>query len=141
LIGSIAPSKSTNSSIRQFVNLDEIMIRIAVDAMGGDHAPLAIVDGAVAAARHLDVQISLTGRPGAIEEAVDRHPDWRDLGVATTIPTRVRIAPTVLLDAGANVECRPQHLLQFAAMAYRFARSDFLHRVEHEIAGATVDFH
>ena len=37
------------------------MIRIAVDAMGGDHAPSAIVDGAVAAARHLDVQIVLIG--------------------------------------------------------------------------------
>jgi len=37
------------------------MIRIAVDAMGGDRAPSAIVDGAVAAARHLDVHLSLVG--------------------------------------------------------------------------------
>ena len=37
------------------------MIRIAVDAMGGEHAPSAIVDGAGAAARHLDVHLSLVG--------------------------------------------------------------------------------
>src|SRR5882672_3401058 len=57
------------------------MIRLAVDAMGGDHAPSAIVDGAVAAARHLDVQISLAGVPDAIEDALSGHPDWRHLGL------------------------------------------------------------
>jgi len=40
--------------------------------------------------------------------------------LATTIPTRVRAA--VLLDAGANVECRPQHLLQFAVMGSVYAQ-------------------
>jgi glycerol-3-phosphate acyltransferase PlsX len=40
--------------------------------------------------------------------------------LATTIPTRGR--PAVLLDAGANVECRPQHLLQFAVMGGVYAR-------------------
>jgi glycerol-3-phosphate acyltransferase PlsX len=40
--------------------------------------------------------------------------------LATTIPTRGR--PAVLLDAGANVECRPQHLLQFALMGGVYAR-------------------
>jgi glycerol-3-phosphate acyltransferase PlsX len=157
--------------------------------MGGDHAPSAIVDGAVAAARHLDVHISLVGAPAAIDQALDRHADWRHLGLtildapdaiqmtdppaavrrmprasirvaadlvarheadalfsaghtgatvmaahaafgmiagvdrpalATTIPTRAR--PAVLLDAGANVECRPQHLLQFAIMGGVYAR-------------------
>jgi len=165
------------------------MIHIAVDAMGGDHAPSAIVDGAVAAARHLDVHISLVGAPAAIDQALDRHADWRHLGLtildapdaiqmtdppaavrrmprasirvaadlvarreadalfsaghtgatvmaahaafgmiagvdrpalATTIPTRAH--PAVLLDAGANVECRPQHLLQFAIMGGVYAR-------------------
>jgi phosphate acyltransferase len=165
------------------------MIRIAVDAMGGDHAPAAIVDGAVAAARDLDIHISLVGATAAIERALERHRDWRQLhlgvvdapdvidmaaspiavrrkprasirvaaelvargdaaalfsaghtgatvvathaafgmsagvdrpALATTIPTRGR--PAVLLDAGANVECRPQHLLQFAIMGGVFAR-------------------
>jgi glycerol-3-phosphate acyltransferase PlsX len=40
--------------------------------------------------------------------------------LATAIPTRQR--PAVLLDAGANVECRPQHLLQFAAMGTVYAQ-------------------
>ena len=168
------------------------MIRIAVDAMGGDHAPSAIVDGALAAARHLDLQIFLVGVPTAIAPALERHTDWRGLQVhvieapdvvemaetagaarrkprasirvaanlvarreadalfsaghtgatvlathlafgmisgvdrpalATAIPTRER--PAVLLDAGANVECRPQHLLQFALMGGVFARIAF----------------
>jgi glycerol-3-phosphate acyltransferase PlsX len=166
------------------------MIRIAIDAMGGDHAPAHIVDGAVAAARHLEIQIALIGQTAAIERALESHPDWRSLGIeiveapdvigmadspvaslrrkprasirvaadlvasggagalfsagstgatvmaahgafgmipgvdrpalATTIPTR--LTPTVLLDAGANVECRPQHLLHFAVMGGVYAR-------------------
>jgi glycerol-3-phosphate acyltransferase PlsX len=40
--------------------------------------------------------------------------------LATTIPTRQR--PAVLLDSGANVECRPQHLLQFGVMGSVYAR-------------------
>jgi glycerol-3-phosphate acyltransferase PlsX len=166
------------------------MIRIAVDAMGGDHAPAAVVDGVVAAARHLDVRIALVGRTAAVEEALTAHGDWRQLpldivdapdvigmseppaatlrrkprcsirvaadlvsrgeaaglfsagptgatvmaahaafgmipgvdrpALAATIPTRQGAA--VLLDAGASVECRPQHLLQFAVMGASYAR-------------------
>jgi glycerol-3-phosphate acyltransferase PlsX len=158
--------------------------------MGGDHAPATIVDGAVSAARHLDVQIALVGATAGIEAALATHADWRDLPIqiveapdvigmadppaatlrrkpgasirvaadlvarggasalfsaghtgatvmaaysafgmipgvdrpalATTIPTR-RL-PAVLLDAGASVECRPQHLLQFAVMGGVYAR-------------------
>jgi phosphate acyltransferase len=40
--------------------------------------------------------------------------------LAATIPTRG--LPAVLLDAGANVECRPQHILQFAIMGGVYAR-------------------
>jgi glycerol-3-phosphate acyltransferase PlsX len=43
--------------------------------------------------------------------------------LATTIPTRQR--PAVLLDVGASVECRPQHLLQFAVMGSVYARVAF----------------
>ena len=45
------------------------MIRIAVDAMGGDHAPTAIVQGAVLATREYPVQILLVGQ----EEVVRRE--------------------------------------------------------------------
>jgi glycerol-3-phosphate acyltransferase PlsX len=158
--------------------------------MGGDHAPGAIIEGAVAAARHLDLQVVLVGRNDAIAPTLAQHPDARDLPVsvveapdvigmadspaatlrrkpkasirvaadlvargeaaalfsaghtgatvmaaygafgmipgvdrpalATTIPTRGR--PAVLLDAGASVECRPQHLLQFAVMGDVYAK-------------------
>ena len=43
--------------------------------------------------------------------------------LAAAIPTRHR--PAVLLDAGANVECRPAHLLQFAVMGGMYARVAF----------------
>ena len=36
-------------------------IRIAVDAMGGDYAPLEIVKGAVQAAREYSIAIQLVG--------------------------------------------------------------------------------
>jgi phosphate acyltransferase len=40
--------------------------------------------------------------------------------LAVTIPTRRH--PSVLLDVGATVECRPHHLLQFAVMGGVYAR-------------------
>jgi glycerol-3-phosphate acyltransferase PlsX len=165
-------------------------VRIAVDAMGGDHAPAAVVDGAVAAARQLAVQIALVGQTAALTDSLKRHPGWQSLSleiveapdvVAMTDPpaaalrrkpgASIRVAadlvarqraralvsaghtgatvmaahgvfgmipgvdrpalaasiptfghPAVLVDAGANVECRPHHLLQFAAMGSVYAR-------------------
>jgi glycerol-3-phosphate acyltransferase PlsX len=163
---------------------------IAVDAMGGDHAPSVVVDGAIAAARHLPIAVRLVGPKPLVTRELERHPDAAALPVtiedapdvvgmaespaaalrrkprasirvaadlvasgeavalvsagstgatvmaaysalgllpgvdrpalATAIPTRQR--PAVLLDAGANVECRPQHLLQFAAMGSVYAQ-------------------
>ncbi|MBA3231880.1 MAG: phosphate acyltransferase PlsX [Acidobacteria bacterium] len=165
-------------------------MRIAIDAMGGDDAPGAIVDGALVAARHLQIGLLLVGQGEAIERELSRHPGAGSLDVeiadtpdavtmdesaavalrrkprasvkiaaeavrdgaaaamfsaghtgasviaahgafgrlagvdrpaiATIIPTRRR--PAVLLDSGATVECRPQHLVQFAVMGAAFAR-------------------
>jgi len=165
-------------------------MRVAVDAMGGDHAPAHPVDGAVAAARNLGLGIDLVGREDLIRAELARHPDAGDLDVrvidapdviemlespakalrkkprasirvaaehvaaghaaalfsaghtgacvvaahaafgmlpgvdrpalAPTVPTRQGAA--VLLDAGATVECKPQHLLQFAHMGAMYAR-------------------
>src|SRR5271154_6455308 len=50
------------------------MITIAVDAMGGDHAPRPEVEGAVAAARELGVKVLLVGIPGDIKRELARHP-------------------------------------------------------------------
>jgi glycerol-3-phosphate acyltransferase PlsX len=44
--------------------------------------------------------------------------------LAAAIPTR-KGRPAVLLDVGASVECRPQHLLQFAVMGAVYARVAF----------------
>lgn len=49
--------------------------RIAVDAMGGDFAPHAIVDGAVLAARRLDVGVTLVGDAARLEAELARHLD------------------------------------------------------------------
>lgn len=158
--------------------------------MGGDHAPGPIIDGAIAAARHLPLGLLFTGPRGVIERELARHADAGSLDItivdapdvigmaeapaqalrrkpyasirlaaaavadgravalfsagstgasvmaayagfgllpgvdrpalATTIPTKTGAA--VLLDAGATVECRPQHLLQFAAMGTVYAQ-------------------
>jgi phosphate acyltransferase len=65
-------------------------MRIAVDAMGGDHAPAHPVDGAVAAARNHGIAIDLFGHESAIREALDRHPDIGSLDI------RVIDAPEVI---------------------------------------------
>jgi phosphate acyltransferase len=165
-------------------------LRIAIDAMGGDEAPASIIDGALVAARHLQVGLLLVGSRTQIERELSRHPgaSWLDIDIddtsehiemaepaaaalrrkprasirvaadavregravavfsaghtgasviaahasfgrlpgvdrpalATIVPTRG--APAVLLDSGATVECRPQHLVQFAIMGAAYAR-------------------
>lgn len=165
-------------------------MRIAVDAMGGDHAPRTVVDGAVLAARHLGIGITLVGSVAAIEAELRRRIDRPALdltiveaadavamtespvaalrrkpgasilvaaqlaargdaqaffsaghtgatviaahqmlgllpgverpALATMVPTRSGSA--ILIDAGATVGCRPQHLVQFAVMGAVYAR-------------------
>lgn len=52
------------------------MIRIALDAMGGDNAPRVEVEGALQALRDLpDVQIQLVGRRAEVEAALAAHAD------------------------------------------------------------------
>jgi glycerol-3-phosphate acyltransferase PlsX len=52
------------------------VIRVAVDAMGGDHAPRAEIEGVVEALRAQpdDLRVQLIGRPDAIEAELARHP-------------------------------------------------------------------
>ena len=49
------------------------MTRIALDAMGGDHAPGVVIDGAVQAAREYGVEIVLVGREEDIKRELARH--------------------------------------------------------------------
>jgi len=51
------------------MNTDPLVV---LDAMGGDNAPGAIVEGAVKAARQLGVRIALVGRTEAIERELAR---------------------------------------------------------------------
>lgn len=48
-------------------------IRIAVDAMGGDHAPREVVSGALQAAKAYGVTVLLVGKPDAIQAELARH--------------------------------------------------------------------
>ena len=48
------------------------MTRIAIDAMGGDFAPKAIVEGAVWAAMEYNIPIELVGKLYDIERELDR---------------------------------------------------------------------
>jgi phosphate acyltransferase len=50
-------------------------VRIAVDAMGGDHAPAEIVAGAIQAQLELGVEILLVGDPEQIEACLKLHPN------------------------------------------------------------------
>src|SRR5436189_72540 len=79
-------------------------MKIAVDAMGGDHGPAVVVEGAVAAVREFGSSVILVGDREAIEHEVRR------LGF------------TVLIDAGANITPKPWHLFQFAIMGNVYAR-------------------
>ncbi|MBX5478600.1 phosphate acyltransferase PlsX [Pyrinomonas methylaliphatogenes] len=170
------------------------MVRIALDAMGGDHAPQAEIDGALAAARDLGVRIALVGQPDKLEPEL-RRCGWHHQGdrgieiveapevvrmdepaaiavrrkkrsslrvaiklvaeghadgfvtagntgaamatammvlgtlpgvdrpaLAALIPTRAG-RPTLLLDVGANSDCKPTHLAQFAIMGDAYARA------------------
>lgn len=49
------------------------MITIALDAMGGDHAPRVEVEGAVQAARELGVRVILVGVEDAVRAELQRH--------------------------------------------------------------------
>lgn len=53
------------------------MIRVALDAMGGDNAPAAEVAGAALALAELDAEVMLllVGRPEAIEAELAKHPE------------------------------------------------------------------
>jgi len=57
------------------------MVTIAVDAMGGDKAPVPEVEGAVRAAREFGHRIVLVGDSAAIRRSLDKHPGSRELSI------------------------------------------------------------
>jgi phosphate acyltransferase len=65
------------------------MITIAVDAMGGDHAPRAEVEGALLAARELGVRILLVGIEERVKQELARHRNTRNLPIEIVNATEV----------------------------------------------------
>src|ERR1035438_10584298 len=57
------------------------MQAIVVDAIGGDHAPKAEVEGAIRAVRGLDVKVVLVGQEGVIRQELAQYEDYRDLPI------------------------------------------------------------
>ena len=172
------------------------MLTIAVDAMGGDHAPKAEVAGAVEAARALGIRVILVGRSEDLRRELQQYDDHRALpleivhadervtmedsaaravrakhdsslrvaarlvrdgsaqgfvsagntgavmvtakivqgvihgverpGLAGVFPTLAG-NPVVVIDVGANVDCSPRMLAQFAVMGEIYSRI-VLHR-------------
>jgi glycerol-3-phosphate acyltransferase PlsX len=167
------------------------MVTIAVDAMGGDHAPVPEVAGAVAAVREYGVKVTLVGNEDRIRAELSKHSGWQQLPIelckasevitmhdgvtairtkkdssihvanrlvrdgkangivsagntgavmavsktvhgvvagvdrpalATVMPTK-NGHPAVILDVGANSDCTPEMLAQFAVMGNIYSRS------------------
>jgi len=57
------------------------MLTIAVDAMGGDHAPKPEVEGAIRAAKTLGVKVVLVGREDVVRRELDSHEDAASLPI------------------------------------------------------------
>jgi glycerol-3-phosphate acyltransferase PlsX len=57
------------------------MVTIAVDAMGGDKAPVPEVEGAIRAAKDLGHRVILVGNREAVRHALDKHASARDLPI------------------------------------------------------------
>jgi glycerol-3-phosphate acyltransferase PlsX len=170
------------------------MIRIAVDAMGGDHAPKSEVEGAIRAAKTLGVEVVLVGPEDLLSRELAAQDGARSLpirvvhaservtmqdSVARAVRTKrdssIRVAsrlvrdgvaqglvsagntgavmatakmvqgvvrgvdrpalasafptltgtPAVMIDVGANVDCNPRMLAQFALMGDIYSRVVF----------------
>ena len=57
------------------------MVTVAVDAMGGDHAPKPEVDGAIQAIKNLGVRVILVGREDVVRHELETHGDYRSLPI------------------------------------------------------------
>ena len=101
--------------------------------MGGDEAPASIVDGALVAARHLQVGLLLVGERDAIERELSRHPggSWLDIAIADT-PDRIEMEE----QAATALRRKPRASIRVAAEAVADGRADALFSAGH--TGASV---
>ena len=56
-------------------------MKIVVDAMGGDHSPGAIVEGAVLAVREFGLAVILVGIADRVQKELEKHKDWESLAI------------------------------------------------------------
>ncbi|MDD7599610.1 MAG: phosphate acyltransferase PlsX [Campylobacter sp.] len=164
------------------------MIKIAIDAMGGDFGPAPIVEGVLQALNEASFEAILVGKRAEIEPLVPKGLESRisyeeasdvfDMDematdalkrkdssiykaielvrngsadavvsaghsgatmslatlrigrldgvsrppIATLMPTIIRGKKTLVLDVGANVDCKPEHLFEFAVMSEAYAQ-------------------
>jgi glycerol-3-phosphate acyltransferase PlsX len=78
-------------------------VRIALDAMGGDHGPSVVVPGAdLALARHSDCEFLLFGDKAKIEPLLGSHPRLRDAArlLHTDVAVRMDDKPSQSLRSG-----------------------------------------
>jgi phosphate acyltransferase len=54
---------------------------IALDALGGDHAPKPEVEGAIRAAKALGVRVLLVGQGDVVRQELEKHDGFRDLPI------------------------------------------------------------
>jgi phosphate acyltransferase len=120
----LAPDKKTGSRIKiihssQVIGMNEYpvdavrkkkdaSVMVAFDLVRRGEADAAVSAGNSGAT--MAAAVRKLGRLGSISRP----------GIASFFPTLKK--PVVLMDIGANVDCRAQHLFQFAIMASAFAR-------------------
>ena len=54
------------------------MMKIAVDAMGGDNAPQAVIEGCIAALGEMDADIILVGKEDAVRAELEKYKGMYD---------------------------------------------------------------
>jgi len=108
-------------------------LRIAIDAMGGDEAPASIIDGALVAARHLQVGLLLVGCRDVIERQLSRHPrvSWLDIEIQDA-SERIEMEEP----AAAALRRKPRASIRVAAAAVAEGRAQALFSAGH--TGASV---
>src|SRR5277367_3359726 len=91
------------------------MLTIAVDAMGGDHAPKSEVEGAILAAAELGIQVILVGVEDVVRKELALHPE------AASLPITVHHASEVITmeDSAKAVRTKRDSSLRVAAKLLR----------------------
>lgn len=108
-------------------------MRIAVDAMGGDHAPDEIVKGAVGAASLYDIEIVLVGDERAIQAHLPkRMPEVGRISIHHT-PDRIRMDDNI-----TSVRTKPQASVVVAAGMVKSGEADAVISVGNTAAAMAV---